>query len=107
MMIFSRPRVRSPLQAIVAEIADKHAVSVADLRSPLRIHKLVRARQEGYWRARMETDASLPQIARAFGRADHTTVFYGLRTYARRHGLPIRDTDHRILNAGKDNSDAR
>ena len=33
---------------------------------------------------REETDASLPQIGRALGGRDHTTVLYGLKCHAER-----------------------
>lgn len=41
--------------------------------------KITRVRQIGYYLSRQHTTRSLPDIGRAFGGRDHTTVLYGVR----------------------------
>jgi chromosomal replication initiator protein len=71
-------------------------VSSADLLSPRRAPNLVRARQLAMFVARSQTDRSLAEIARAFGR-DHSTVLHSLRTVERR--LEPGSDLHRALEA--------
>ena len=53
-------------------------VSVADLKSPKRACKIVRPRQTLMHFLRGTTALSLPQIGKAFGNRDHTTVMHGV-----------------------------
>jgi chromosomal replication initiator protein len=71
-------------------------VSSADLLSPRRAPQLVRARQLAMFVARSNTDRSLAEIARAFGR-DHSTVLHSIRTIERR--LEPGSDLHRALEA--------
>lgn len=75
-------------RAIIEEVARKHRYAAAELWGERRNKQVVAARQEAMFRCFVETTQSLGQIARAFGR-DHTTIGYGVATYARRHGLPM------------------
>lgn len=77
------PGAGLPLHAILIEICAKHNLTVHELRSERKARPLARARQEFFWRAKLETEASLPGIGRMLNR-DHTTVLYGIREHERR-----------------------
>jgi hypothetical protein len=72
------------LAAIIAEVAHKHRISVIEIKSRRHEHRIVLARHEAFWRCRNETFFSLPQIGRAFGGFDHTTVLNGCRRHEKR-----------------------
>jgi hypothetical protein len=74
------------LADIAAEVCRKHRVSLTAFRSPRRGQQFVQARFEFYWRARNETEKSLPQIGRYVNR-DHTTIMHGIRKYEAALGL--------------------
>lgn len=92
-----------PLSIIREQVARFAGVPVAALvqegRGRRRHHW---ARQIGYWISRETTGASYRQIARAYGRAEHTTVRAGIRV-VERHMCPelaeLRDTCRAILEA--------
>ena len=66
---------------IAKQTAERYGVTVNELKSARRGHRLVCARQEAMWRARNETQHSLPCIGRFLGGKDHTTVIYGIRKH--------------------------
>jgi chromosomal replication initiator protein len=72
------------IQDIIKEVAAKHHLSYVDMVSQRRQARLVRARQEAYWRCIKETPASLPMIGRYFGDRDHTTILKGARVHEAR-----------------------
>jgi hypothetical protein len=72
------------LQMILHQVADKHGVTVLDLKSDRRFQKIVEARWEVFYRARHETALSLPQIGRMVGGKDHTTVLHGIKQHTKR-----------------------
>lgn len=78
-----------PLLTIKEQVCAKHGITMTDLLSRRRAANLVAARFEGYWRARTETTASYPEIARAFNRGDHTTVMYGCRKHEKKIAAEI------------------
>ena len=82
------------LNQIMHEVAHKHGFSVLDLKSARRPGPLVIARQEYYWRARNETIAAMPQIARFCGNRDHSTIVWGIRQHEQR--LRQRDPQTRL-----------
>jgi len=69
---------------IAKQTAERYGVTINDLKSARRGHRLVCARQEAMWRARNETPHSLPCIGRFLGGKDHTTVIYGIRKHNER-----------------------
>lgn len=71
----------SPARIIINQVAKKHGVTVADIRSPRRDKKTVRARHEAAYRMRHETEMSLPMIGKAIGDRDHTTVLFSVRKF--------------------------
>lgn len=73
-----------PLHVIIAEVAQKHGVSYDELISDRRQKRMIAPRFEAYWRCARETPASYPQIGRAFGNRDHTTILHGVRRHEKR-----------------------
>jgi chromosomal replication initiator protein len=64
-------------------VATRLELSVADLLSPTRTAPIARARQLAMYLTRELTDLSLPAIAQAFNRRDHTTVLHAIRRVER------------------------
>jgi chromosomal replication initiation ATPase DnaA len=62
---------------ILQDVADRHGVTVDDIKSPLRIKRVVIARQEAYYLLR-EAGYSFPQVGRFCGGRDHSTVVHGV-----------------------------
>ncbi len=62
---------------ILSVVARHYNVSEADLLGRSRRKAIAHARQMVMYLAREETNTSLPQIGRALGGRDHTTVLYG------------------------------
>lgn len=75
---------RITMKEIIKEVADKHGYRVTEITSARRERGLCVARHEAMWRCKMETQNSLPQIARAIGNRDHTTVLHGIRRHEER-----------------------
>jgi chromosomal replication initiator protein len=71
----SRPDVRQVQEAV----ATKLGLTVEELVSPRRTASLAGARQLAMYLTRELTDLSLPEIAQAFNRRDHTTVLHAVR----------------------------
>ena len=72
--------VRAPTIELVKKAAMKvFNVSKADLESPSKARAVVYPRQIAMYLCREQTHKSFPQIGRAFGRRDHTTVLYAHR----------------------------
>lgn len=67
-----------PIASIIAELTQHYGASAALLRSASRHQPLAHQRQVGMWLARQLTSQSLTQIARAFGRIDHSTVLFAV-----------------------------
>lgn len=75
---------RPTMRGIATEVAERHGVSLDELRSPARPRRLARPRLEAYALIYATGHFSMPQIARFFRRLDHTTVLKGIRShYAR------------------------
>ena len=62
---------------ISAAVADYYGITVDEITGPGRSRKVARPRQLVMYLAREETDSSLPQIGKALGDRDHTTILYG------------------------------
>lgn len=72
------------MKDIIAETAAKHKLRVIDLTGPSRERRITRARQEAYWRCRHEAKATLPRIAAALGRTDHSAIHHGIIRHEQR-----------------------
>ncbi|MGD9570512.1 MAG: chromosomal replication initiator protein DnaA [Thermoleophilia bacterium] len=67
------------IELIQSEVCRSHSVTLAELTGDKRTRRIVQPRQIAMYLARELTDASLPQIGRAFGGRDHTTVMYAVQ----------------------------
>jgi len=65
------------IDQIIEAVAQFYNLETKDLLDRRRSKDIVTARQMAMYLAREETDASLPQIGRALGGRDHTTVLHG------------------------------
>lgn len=78
------PVLRSPVQILIAEIADEHGVTVAEVMSHSRTVKLVAARRAAmvavyeHLAKRQGEFGLLTTLGRIFHR-DHTTVYHALK----------------------------
>lgn len=72
-----------PVTRIIRETAQYYDMTVAEMLARRRERRFARARQVGMYAAKRLTTLSLPQIGRAFGGLDHTTVMHGVRIIAR------------------------
>jgi chromosomal replication initiator protein len=65
--------------SIMKCVAEFYGTSIEDMTGYRRSRPFVRPRHIAMWLARHLTTLSLPQIGRAFGGRDHTTVLHGVR----------------------------
>ena len=76
-------RREQPRRITIAEIqrrvADHFELRLDDMTSPCRQRFVARPRQVGMYLAHTLAGRSLPQIGRAFGNRDHTTVLHACR----------------------------
>jgi chromosomal replication initiator protein len=72
------------MREIATRIADKHGVSISDLKCESRVRKIAWARQEAYAEIQALTTFSTPQIGNWFGGRDHSTVIFGIRRHKER-----------------------
>jgi len=70
-------RIECTPEAVIEAVADFYSLTPEDLKGPSRSRKVVKPRHIAMYLARQETEASLPQIGKALGDRDHTTVLYG------------------------------
>lgn len=75
-----RAEVRIPVEDIIATAAEKHGVTVHDIKGQSRRKWIVAARFEAIAQAyQLRPDLSLARIGEAFGGRDHTTLISALR----------------------------
>ena len=77
----------TPAQNIIKEVADKHGVTVAQIKNHSHKMKIVKARQEAAYRMKTELLLSLPKIGRVMGKRDHTTILHAIRRYKKSNGI--------------------
>ena len=68
-----------PLGTIRECVCSMRGVTEAEFLGSRRNRRISWARQEACWLAHKLTGRSYPQVARAYGYADHTTVIYGVK----------------------------
>ena len=86
------------IENIQKTVAEYYKIRVADLLSPLRTRALARPRQMAMALSKELTNHSLPEIGRAFGGRDHTTVLHASRKVAALREADTRfGEDHSIL----------
>jgi len=67
------------IDAIQKAVAERYQVKPAQLKEKSNTQKVVRPRQVAMYLVKELTDASLPEIGRAFGGKHHTTVIHSIR----------------------------
>lgn len=89
----TKDRPRLMMSEILAEVAQRYGITVADLRGPAQRWAISHPRQEAMWlmRQQVRSDGTfwheVTKIARYLNR-DHTTVLHGIAAHAARRGLP-------------------
>lgn len=78
--------LRSLSELILREVAERHGISLAELRGPCRKRPFFEARSEAAYRLKM-AGCSYPRIGRLLGNRDHTSAFHAVKKYAARNGL--------------------
>lgn len=80
------PHIPPPtsMAAIANEVADKHGVSIFELKSVRKNRPSVLARQEFCFRCLYETSFSYGQIGHFLGGRDHTTILHAVRRHKER-----------------------
>lgn len=86
--ITARPTVRQ----IRDRAAEYFGIRKEDITGPCRTRNLVRPRQIAMYLSRKMTGRSFPEIGRAFGDRDHTTVMHAMRQIERLVGGGCDDT---------------
>lgn len=79
---------RPSMRAIARKVADESGYTMDDLVGPSHVRAVAHARQRAMYEIYATGFFSLPQIGRLLGGRDHTTILYGCRVHADRHGLP-------------------
>ena len=75
------PKFASPSGEIIYRVAQKHGVSIADIKGKSRRHMFVKARQEAAYEIREQRGLSLPQISKMLGDRDHTSILHGIKRH--------------------------
>lgn len=73
--------INSRWRDIIKQVSLKHGVSILEIRGRYRDQRIVKARHEVFYRMRMETGFSFPEIGRRVGGFDHSTAINGYRTH--------------------------
>lgn len=74
------PNPGLPLVDILTPIAAVTGHTIAEIVGPRRYPSVSAARHLGFWVVRrLRADLSLPMMARAFNKGDHTTIMHGVR----------------------------
>lgn len=76
------------MAAIKAAVAEEWGCSVLDLESPRRAQDCARPRQAAMYLCRRLTTRTTPEIGRAFGDRDHTTVLHACKAVTSRMVFP-------------------
>ena len=81
------------IEEIQRRVAEHYTMRLSDLVGPKRHRAIARPRQMAMYLAKQLTTASLPEIGRAFGGRDHTTVMHGVRRIEELSTLDSRISD--------------
>lgn len=88
----SAEQLRSPAQQRIRAVAQAFGFTGRDLLGPWRSATIARARFAAVWLVRETLPLSLPQIGRAFGNRDHSTIASAVR---RAKALRLEDAEFR------------
>ena len=81
---FTEPTFVNPSDKIIYRIAQKHGVSVADIKGHSRKQHIVYARQEAAYVLRLERNLTLNQIGSLLGHKDHTTILHAVKCHEKK-----------------------
>ncbi len=84
------------IETIQKSVANYYRISVNDLMADSRVRLIARRRQLAMALAKELTDHSLPEIAEAFGKRDHTTVLHACRQIDKLRKLDLELNDDYI-----------
>lgn len=73
------PQIKPKLAEVIRVVASAHGISVEEIKSACRKRHLAWPRQVAAYLCRELTDHSLPEIGRALGNKDHTTILFSYR----------------------------
>ena len=82
--ILSEPMPLTSTQQILQEVAEKHGITVQNLKGPCRRLKYALPRHEAAYRIVKELGFSLPKTGRVLGKRDHTTILNSVRKYEKK-----------------------
>ena len=91
--LWSPPSVRvayappETMRGIITNTALEYGLTYEDLIGRSRFARIVRARHDAMHKCWLRRRWSKPQIGKAFGYRDHTSVLHGVRAHRRRLGL--------------------
>ena len=68
-------------EQILAEVSEKHRISVKQIKGPTRLREVIAARFEAYCRLHDELGYSLCMVGEACGGKDHSGVLHGIRRH--------------------------
>lgn len=68
-------------EQIIAEVAERHRVSVSQIKGTSRLRDVVRARFEAFYRIGQEMGYSSVMIGKAVGGKDHSGVLHGIKKH--------------------------
>lgn len=74
----------TPIKDVILSVCDRRGVTYPEIISQQRRRSIAWPRQEAMYECSKATGASLPEIGRAFGGRDHTTVLHGIRKHKER-----------------------
>lgn len=78
---FTEPLFINPSDQIIYHVAQKHCVSVAEIKGSSRKQVYVHARREAAYRLREERNLTLNQIGSMLGHKDHTTILHAIKSH--------------------------
>lgn len=83
-VVLSEPMPITSTQQILQEVAEKHGITIQDLKGPCRRLKYALPRHEAAYRIVKELGFSLPKTGRVLGKRDHTTILNSVRKHEKR-----------------------
>lgn len=78
------PEPPPSMRDISKAVAERHGLTLDDLRSPRRYRRIAHPRQEAMALIYATGRFSMPQVARFFRKIDHTTVLHAVRAHKAR-----------------------
>jgi chromosomal replication initiator protein len=89
------------MDAIQKAVAERFSIKQSQLKEKSNTHKIVYPRQVAMYLVKELTDASLPEIGRAFGGKHHTTVIHSINKIdqTRHHDADLNRLLHSLMDS--------